>query len=63
MEDHTELTKKPLRNFQTVTNKTVWSDDTKIELFGLNSKYHVWERQYHLTNIMKGGGGGSSSLP
>ncbi len=28
-----------------VTNKILWSDETKIELFGLNSKRYVWENQ------------------
>ena len=23
-------------------NKIVWADEIKIELFGLNSKHHVW---------------------
>ena len=23
-------------------NKILWSDETKIELFGLNAKRHVW---------------------
>ncbi|KAF3690640.1 hypothetical protein EXN66_Car006313 [Channa argus] len=31
------------RIFQkTMTNKILWSDETKIELFGLNAKRHVW---------------------
>ena len=25
-------------------NKTIWSDETKIELFGLNAKGHVWRK-------------------
>jgi hypothetical protein len=25
-------------------NKTLWSDETKIELFGLNAKSHVWRK-------------------
>jgi hypothetical protein len=24
--------------------KIIWSDETKIELFGLNSKHHVWRK-------------------
>ena len=23
-------------------NKILWSDETKIEVFGLNAKHHVW---------------------
>ena len=25
-------------------NKILWSDETKIELFGLNAKRHVWSK-------------------
>jgi hypothetical protein len=25
-------------------NKILWSDETKIELFGLNAKHHVWRK-------------------
>jgi hypothetical protein len=25
-------------------NKIIWSDETKIELFGLNAKHHVWRK-------------------
>ena len=25
-------------------NKILWSDETKIELFGLNAKLHVWRK-------------------
>uniref|UniRef100_A0AAZ3Q4I1 Transposase n=1 Tax=Oncorhynchus tshawytscha TaxID=74940 RepID=A0AAZ3Q4I1_ONCTS len=25
-------------------NKILWSDETKIELFGLNAKHHVWKK-------------------
>ena len=25
-------------------NKILWSDETKIELFGLNVKHHVWRK-------------------
>jgi hypothetical protein len=27
---------------QTMRNRIFWSDETKIELFGLNAKRHVW---------------------
>ena len=36
-----ELTKRHLKDFQTMRNKILWSDETKIELFGLNAKRHV----------------------
>ena len=44
-------------------NKILWSDETKIELFGLNAKRHVWRKPgtaHHLTNTIptvKHGGG------
>ena len=25
-------------------NKIIWSDETKFELFGLNTKCHVWRK-------------------
>ncbi len=46
-----------------VTNKILWSDETKIELFGLNSKRYVWRKSgtaHHLSNTVptvKHGGG------
>ncbi len=46
-----------------VTNKILWSDVTKIELFGLNSKRYVWRKPgtaHHLSNTVptvKHGGG------
>ncbi len=38
---------------QTVKNKFLWSDETKIELAGLISKRHVWRKPgtvHHLCN-------------
>ncbi|KAL0150322.1 hypothetical protein M9458_054430, partial [Cirrhinus mrigala] len=46
-----------------VRNKILWSDETKIELFGLNSKWYVWRKPgtaHHLSNTVptvKHGGG------
>ncbi len=46
-----------------MTNKILWSDETKIELFGLNSKRYVWRKPgtaHHLSNTVptvKHGGG------
>ncbi|KAL0202183.1 hypothetical protein M9458_000201 [Cirrhinus mrigala] len=46
-----------------VRNKILWSDETKIELFGLNSKRYVWRHSgtaHHLSNTVptvKHGGG------
>uniref|UniRef100_A0AAR2KY87 Uncharacterized protein n=1 Tax=Pygocentrus nattereri TaxID=42514 RepID=A0AAR2KY87_PYGNA len=46
-----------------VKNKILWSDEPKIELFGLNSKPHVWRKPgatHHLPKTIptvKHGGG------
>ena len=44
MKVHLEFEKKHLKDFQTVRNKILCSDESKIELFGLNSKHHVWRK-------------------
>lgn len=36
-------------------NKILWSDETKIYVFGLNTKRHVWRKPgtaYHLANTI-----------
>ncbi len=60
MKARMEFAKKHLK---VVTNKILWSDETKIELFGLNSKRYVWRKPgtaHHLSNTVptvKHGGG------
>uniref|UniRef100_A0A9J7X9A1 Transposase n=1 Tax=Cyprinus carpio carpio TaxID=630221 RepID=A0A9J7X9A1_CYPCA len=55
--------KKHLKESKMVRNKILWSDETKIELFGLNSKRYVWRKPgtaHHLSNTVptvKHGGG------
>ncbi len=55
--------KKHLKDSKMVTNKILWSDETKIELLGLNSKRYVWRKPgtaHHLSNTVptvKHGGG------
>uniref|UniRef100_A0AAQ4RPP4 Tc1-like transposase DDE domain-containing protein n=1 Tax=Gasterosteus aculeatus aculeatus TaxID=481459 RepID=A0AAQ4RPP4_GASAC len=52
-----------LKDSQTMRNKILSSDETKIELFGLNAKRHVWRKAgaaHHLANTIptvKHGGG------
>uniref|UniRef100_A0AAQ4QBR4 Tc1-like transposase DDE domain-containing protein n=1 Tax=Gasterosteus aculeatus aculeatus TaxID=481459 RepID=A0AAQ4QBR4_GASAC len=44
-----------LKDSQTMRNKILWSDETKIELFGLNAKRHVWRKAgtaHHLANTI-----------
>ncbi len=55
--------KKHLKDSKMVTNTILWSDKTKIELLGLNSKRYVWRKPgtaHHLSNTVptvKHGGG------
>ena len=37
-------------------NKILWSDETKIELFGLNIKRHVWMKPGTIPTVKHGGG-------
>ena len=37
-------------------SKIVWSDDTKIEHFGLNVKRHVWRTSGTIPTVKHGGG-------
>ena len=63
MKARMEFAKKHMKDSQTMMNKILWSDETKIELFGLNYKRYVWRKPgtaHHLPNtipIVKHGGG------
>ena len=37
-------------------NNILWSDETKIELFGLNAKSHVWRKPGTIPTVKHGGG-------
>ena len=37
-------------------NKIIWSDETKIELFGLNAKCPVWRKHGTIPTVQHGGG-------
>ena len=37
-------------------NKTLWSDETKIELFGLNAKRRIWRKPGTIPTVKHGGG-------
>jgi hypothetical protein len=41
-------------------NKILWSDGTKIQLFGLNAQYYIWRKP--VTIPMEKHGGGSIML-
>ena len=36
-------------------NMILWSDETKIELFGLNAKHHVWRNPGNIPTVQHGG--------
>ncbi|KAG2459502.1 TCB1 transposase, partial [Polypterus senegalus] len=63
MAAHLEFAKRHLKNSQTMRNKILWSDETKIELFGVNARRHVWRKpgtDHHQANTIptvKHGGG------
>jgi hypothetical protein len=50
-----EFAKRHLKESQTMTNKIIWSDETKIELFGLNSKLHIWRKHGIIPTVKRGG--------
>ena len=35
-------------------NKILWSDETEIELFGLNAKHHVWRMHGTIPMVKRG---------
>jgi hypothetical protein len=39
-----------------MTNKIIWSDETKIEHFGLNANRHVWRKSGTISMVNHGGG-------
>ena len=53
---HFELAKRHLKDSQTMRNKILWSDETMIELFGLNAKGHVWRKPGTIPMVKHGGG-------
>ncbi|KAG2460189.1 TCB1 transposase, partial [Polypterus senegalus] len=52
-----------LKDSKNMRNKILWSDETKIELFGVNARHHVWRKPgtaHHQVNTIptvKHGGG------
>ena len=51
-----EFTKRHLKDSQTMRSKILWSDETKIELFGQNAKHHIWRRPDTIPTVKHGGG-------
>ncbi|KAG2465728.1 TC1A transposase, partial [Polypterus senegalus] len=62
-----EFAKRHLKDSQTMRNKILWSDETKIELFGVKPRRHVWSKPgtaHHQANTIPTvkHGGGSTML-
>ncbi|KAG2466468.1 TCB1 transposase, partial [Polypterus senegalus] len=63
MAAHLEFAKRHLKDSQTMRNKIFWSDETNIELFGVNARHHIWRKPdtaHHQANnipTVKHGGG------
>ena len=51
-----EFAKRHLKDSHTKRNMIHWSDETKIELFGLNAKSHVWMKPATIPTVNHGGG-------
>ena len=50
MTAHLEFAKRHLKD------KILWSDETKIEFFGLNAKHHIWRKSGTIPKVKYGGG-------
>jgi hypothetical protein len=48
--------KRHLKTLKTRRNKILWSDETKIKLFGLNAKSHIWRNPGTIPTVKHGGG-------
>jgi hypothetical protein len=55
MTAHLEFAKRHLKDSQTMRNKNLWSDETKIELFVLNAKRHIWRKPGTMPTVKHGG--------
>ena len=48
--------KRHLKDSQTMRNKIIWLDETKIELFGQNAMCHIWRKPVTIPTVKHGGG-------
>jgi hypothetical protein len=55
MTAHLEFVIRQLKDTQTMRNNILWSDETKIELFGLNAKRYVWKKPGSIPRLKHGG--------
>ena len=51
-----EFDKRHLKDSQTMRNKIIWSDETKMKLFGLNAKFHIRRKPGIIPTVEHGGG-------
>jgi hypothetical protein len=51
-----EFSKRHLKDSQTMRNNILWFDETKIELFGLNAKRHIWMKPGTIPTVKHGCG-------
>ena len=51
-----EFVKRHLTDSQTMRCKILWSDETKIEVFGLNAKHHILRKPGTIPTVKHGGG-------
>ena len=51
-----EFAKRHLKDSQSMRSKILWSDETKIELFGLNAKCHIWRKPDTIPMVKHGVG-------
>ena len=56
MTAHLEFAKRYLKDSQTMRNKMICSDETKIELCALNAKLHTWRKPATTPTVKHGGG-------
>ncbi|KAG2456474.1 TCB1 transposase, partial [Polypterus senegalus] len=60
-----EFAKRHRKDSQTMRNKILWSDETKIELFGMNATRHIWRKPgtaHHQANTIPAMKHGSGSI-
>ena len=51
-----EFAKRHLKDSQIMRNMILCSDETKIELFGLSAKCHIWRKPGTIPTVKHGGG-------
>ncbi|KAG2459283.1 TC1A transposase, partial [Polypterus senegalus] len=51
-----EFAKRQQKDSRTMRIKLLWSDETKIELFGVNARCHIWGKPGTIPTVKHGGG-------